>query len=142
VCSGSSLAEDTAECWITVHSETQDRTFYERTTGLHFFRSYAAANVRYTLENDSSYNRHELDLVMINARLWVYARNLETESLRDLTHAVVLHQEVTVSYSSFYHAMNSNGSAAWQMLEEGAFFETCLCKIHHMYTFTEISRVN
>ncbi|WP_047444873.1 fumarate reductase/succinate dehydrogenase flavoprotein subunit [Alistipes sp. ZOR0009] len=113
------------------------RTFYAKgQTGQQLLLgAYAALNKGIARGNIKSYVRHEmLDLVIVDGKArGVITRNLVTGEIeRHGAHAVVL---ATGGYGNVFflstNAMNSNGSAAWQVYKKGAMFANpCFTQIH------------
>ena len=113
------------------------RTFYARgQTGQQLLLgAYAAMNRQIAKGTVKSYPRYEmLDLVIINGEAkGIIARNIITGQIERFgAHAVVL---ASGGYGNTYflstNAMNSNGSAAWQCYQKGAFFANpCFAQIH------------
>lgn len=113
------------------------RTFYAKgQTGQQLLLgAYAALNKGIARGNIKSYVRYEmLDLVIVDGKArGIIARNLVTGEIeRHGAHAVVL---ATGGYGNVFflstNAMNSNGSAAWQVHRKGALFANpCFTQIH------------
>lgn len=104
------------------------RTFYARgQTGQQLLLgAYSALSREIKRANVTMYARREmLDLVVINGKArGIITRNLVTGEIeRHSAHAVVI---ATGGYANTFflstNAMNSNGSAAWQIYKKGAFF--------------------
>ncbi len=113
------------------------RTFYARgQTGQQLLLgAYAALNRQIANGSVKSFPRHEmLDLVVEEGRAkGIVTRNLVTGEIeRHGAHAVVV---ATGGYGNVFflstNAMNSNGSAAWQIHKKGALFANpCFTQIH------------
>ncbi|MCD8186205.1 MAG: fumarate reductase/succinate dehydrogenase flavoprotein subunit [Rikenellaceae bacterium] len=113
------------------------RTFYARgQTGQQLLLgAYAAVNRQIEKGSVKSYLRHEmLDVVLIDGKArGIIARNLVTGAVERFgAHAVVI---ASGGYSNVFflstNAMNSNGSAAWQIFKKGAMFANpCFTQIH------------
>lgn len=113
------------------------RTFYARgQTGQQLLLgAYQSLSRQISLGNVKLYNRHEMvDLVMEDGKAkGIIARNLLTgETERHAAHAVVLG---TGGYGNVFYlstnAMNSNGSAAWRAVKQGAYMANpCFTQIH------------
>ncbi len=113
------------------------RTFYARgQTGQQLLLgAYQSLSRQISLGNVQLFNRHEMiDLVMEDGKArGIIARNLLTgETERHAAHAVVLG---TGGYGNVFYlstnAMNSNGSAAWRAVKQGAYMANpCFTQIH------------
>ena len=113
------------------------RTFYARgQTGQQLLLgAYAAVNRQIEKGSVKSYTRHEmLDVVLIDGKArGIIARNLTTGAIERFgAHAVVI---ASGGYGNVFflstNAMNSNGSAAWQVYKKGAMFANpCFTQIH------------
>lgn len=113
------------------------RTFYARgQTGQQLLLgAYAAVNRQIEKGSVKSYPRHEmLDVVLIDGKArGIIARNLVTGAIERFgAHAVVI---ASGGYGNVFflstNAMNSNGSAAWQIYKKGAMFANpCFTQIH------------
>ena len=113
------------------------RTFYARgQTGQQLLLgAYQSLSRQISLGNVELFNRHEMiDLVMQDGKArGIIARNLLTgETERHAAHAVVLG---TGGYGNVFYlstnAMNSNGSAAWRAVKQGAYMANpCFTQIH------------
>ncbi|MFI3263223.1 MAG: fumarate reductase/succinate dehydrogenase flavoprotein subunit [Rikenellaceae bacterium] len=113
------------------------RTFYARgQTGQQLLLgAYAALNRQIAKGSVKSYTRHEmLDVVLVDGKArGIIARNLITGEIeRHGAHAVVI---ASGGYGNVFflstNAMNSNGSAAWQIYKKGAMFANpCFTQIH------------
>ncbi|WP_116124412.1 fumarate reductase/succinate dehydrogenase flavoprotein subunit [Lewinella sp. IMCC34183] len=113
------------------------RTFYARgQTGQQLLLgAYQSLSRQISLGNVELFNRHEMiDLVMEDGKArGIIARNLLTgETERHAAHAVVLG---TGGYGNVFYlstnAMNSNGSAAWRAVKQGAYMANpCFTQIH------------
>ena len=113
------------------------RTFYARgQTGQQLLLgAYAAVNRQIEKGSVKSYPRHEmLDVVLIDGKArGIIARNLVTGAVERFgAHAVVI---ASGGYGNVFflstNAMNSNGSAAWQIYKKGAMFANpCFTQIH------------
>ncbi len=113
------------------------RTFYARgQTGQQLLLgAYQSLSRQISLGNVQLFNRHEMiDLVMEDGKArGIIARNLLTgETERHAAHAVVLG---TGGYGNVFYlstnAMNSNGSAAWRAVRQGAYLANpCFTQIH------------
>ncbi|MDR0954676.1 MAG: fumarate reductase/succinate dehydrogenase flavoprotein subunit [Rikenellaceae bacterium] len=113
------------------------RTFYARgQTGQQLLLgAYAAVNRQIAKGSVKSYPRHEmLDVVLIDGKArGIIARNLVTGAIERFgAHAVVV---ASGGYGNVFflstNAMNSNGSAAWQIFKKGAMFANpCFTQIH------------
>ena len=113
------------------------RTFYARgQTGQQLLLgAYAAVNRQIAKGSVKSYPRHEmLDVVLIDGKArGIIARNLVTGAIERFgAHAVVI---ASGGYGNVFflstNAMNSNGSAAWQIFKKGAMFANpCFTQIH------------
>ncbi len=104
------------------------RTFYARgQTGQQLLLgAYSALSREIKRKNVTMFTRREmLDLVMIDGKArGIITRNLVTGEIeRHAAHTVVI---ATGGYANTYYlstnAMNSNGSALWQIYKKGAFF--------------------
>ncbi len=113
------------------------RTFYARgQTGQQLLLgAYQSLSRQVSLGNVQLFNRHEMvDLVMQDGKArGIIARNLLNGKLeRHAAHAVVLG---TGGYGNVFYlstnAMNSNGSAAWRAVKQGAYMANpCFTQIH------------
>lgn len=113
------------------------RTFYARgQTGQQLLLgAYQSLSRQISLGNVELFNRHEMiDLVMVEGKArGIIARNLLTgQTERHAAHAVVLG---TGGYGNVFYlstnAMNSNGSAAWRAVKQGAYMANpCFTQIH------------
>ncbi|MFI3268734.1 MAG: fumarate reductase/succinate dehydrogenase flavoprotein subunit, partial [Rikenellaceae bacterium] len=113
------------------------RTFYARgQTGQQLLLgAYAALNRQISKGSVKSYTRHEmLDVVLVDGKArGIIARDLVTGEIeRHGAHAVVV---ASGGYGNVFflstNAMNSNGSAAWQIYKKGAMFANpCFTQIH------------
>ena len=113
------------------------RTFYARgQTGQQLLLgAYQSLSRQISLGNVQLFNRHEMiDLVVEDGKArGIIARNLLTgETERHAAHAVVLG---TGGYGNVFYlstnAMNSNGSAAWRAVKQGAYMANpCFTQIH------------
>lgn len=113
------------------------RTFYARgQTGQQLLLgAYQSLSRQISLGNVELFNRHEMiDLVLEDGKArGIIARNLLTgKTERHAAHAVVLG---TGGYGNVFYlstnAMNSNGSAAWRAVKQGAYMANpCFTQIH------------
>ncbi|MCD7963670.1 MAG: fumarate reductase/succinate dehydrogenase flavoprotein subunit [Rikenellaceae bacterium] len=113
------------------------RTFYARgQTGQQLLLgAYAALNRQIAKGSVKSYPRHEmLDVVLVDGKAkGIIARDLTTGKIERFgAHAVVI---ASGGYGNVFflstNAMNSNGSAAWQVYKKGAMFANpCFTQIH------------
>ncbi|MEO0732177.1 MAG: fumarate reductase/succinate dehydrogenase flavoprotein subunit [Bacteroidota bacterium] len=113
------------------------RTFYARgQTGQQLLLgAYQSLSRQVSLGNVQLFNRHEMvDVVKIDGKArGIIARNLLTGKLeRHAAHCVVLG---TGGYGNVFYlstnAMNSNGSAAWRAVKQGAYMANpCFTQIH------------
>ncbi|MFI3265737.1 MAG: fumarate reductase/succinate dehydrogenase flavoprotein subunit [Rikenellaceae bacterium] len=113
------------------------RTFYARgQTGQQLLLgAYAALNRQIAMGSVESYSRYEmLDVVIVDGKArGIIARNLVTGDIERFgAHAVVI---ASGGYGNAFflstNAMNSNGSAAWQVYKKGACFANpCFTQIH------------
>ena len=113
------------------------RTFYARgQTGQQLLLgAYQSLSRQISLGNVQLFNRHEMvDLVIQDGKArGIIARNLLTGQLeRHAAHAVVLGSG---GYGNVFYlstnAMNSNGSAAWRAVKQGAYMANpCFTQIH------------
>ncbi len=113
------------------------RTFYARgQTGQQLLLgAYAALNRQIAKGSVTSYPRHEmLDVVLVDGKArGIIARDLTNGKIERFgAHAVVI---ASGGYGNVFflstNAMNSNGSAAWQIYKKGAMFANpCFTQIH------------